>query len=290
MNKREKLAELRHSLAHYGLPPNRVPVALGHAGADAVLGGGLRPGALHEVFACGWSGGGFAAALAMRAAGNSFQRKGGPLFWVRPDYEGLEYGAVSPNGLAELGGDPRQLILVRARKPADALSAASDILSCPHVGALLLELEGMPKCLDLVASRRLAFAASESGVTVILLREGAQAEPSAALTRWQVKSAPSRAGDEDWGNPVFDAHLVRHRLGGLGHFLMQWNPEHAVFVDPLLSQLGSSRRHLAATSSPSNASQEGEENLNHAATSKNIGAVAAAPADRPAYPQERRAV
>ena len=38
----------------------------------------------------------------IRAAGKK------PLFWVRPDYEAMEYGALSPTGLLELGGDPRQ--------------------------------------------------------------------------------------------------------------------------------------------------------------------------------------
>ena len=228
MNKTEKLAELRHSLARYGLPPDRPPITTGHPQVDAVLGGGLRPGSLHEVFAKGWSAGGFAALLALLAAGRK------SLFWIRPDYEAMEYGAVSPNGLLELGGDPRQLILVRTRNAADALSAANDVLACPHVGALLLEVEGMPKCLDLVASRRLALAAGESGVTALLLRNGAQAEPSAALTRWQVTTAPSHPHDDDWGNPVFDAHLIRHRAGGLGNFLMKWNPEDARFqtADP----------------------------------------------------------
>ena len=187
MNNTEKIAELRHSLARYGLPPERPPISLGHPQADSVLGGGLRPGGLHEVFAEVWSASGFAVLLAMLAA------RGKPLFWVRPDFEALEYGAVSPQGLGELGGDPRQLILVRTRKVDDALSAASDILACPHAGALLLEVRGQPKALDLVASRRLSLAASESGVTIILLRQSAHAEPSAALTRWQVASAPSRS-------------------------------------------------------------------------------------------------
>jgi protein ImuA len=244
MNKKTKLAELRHLVARYGLPPDRAPVPLGHAGADAVLGGGLAPGALHEVFASGWSAGGFAVLLALLAA------KAKPLFWVRPDYEAMEYGGLSPNGLLELGGDPARLFVVRTRNAADALSAANDILACPHVGALLLEVEDNPRCLDLVASRRLAFAAQESGVTAVMLRCGADAQASAALTRWQVASAPSHADDDDWGAPVFDARLVRHRLGGLGHFLMYWNPEHACFAaDP--------------------------------------GAVAAAAFDRPADPQER---
>jgi protein ImuA len=72
-------------------------------------------------------------------------------------------------------------------------------------------------------------AAGESGVSTILLREQAMAAPSAALTRWDVASAPSRGDDDDWGNPVFDAQLTRHRAGGLGAFRMQWNPEHAAF-------------------------------------------------------------
>jgi protein ImuA len=216
------LAELRHSLARYGLLHDRSPVPLG-AAVDGVLGGGLRPGALHEVFASDWGSNGFGVLLAMLAAGTR------TLFWVRPDYEAMEYGALSPTGLLELGGDPRRLVMVRTRNPADALSAAGDILACPHVGALLLELEGAPKCLDLVASRRLVLAAEESGVTVVMLRPGATPEPSAALTRWQVASAASSPADDDWGNPAFDARLVRHRLGGRGHFLLTWNPEHGCF-------------------------------------------------------------
>ena len=223
MNKSAKLAELRHSLARYGLPPDRAPIPLGHPQADAVLGGGLRPGSVHEVFAQGWCAGGFAALLALLAAGKK------TLFWVRPDYEAMEYGALSPNGLLELGGEPAQLIQVRTRNASDALSAANDILACPHAGAVLLEMEGMPKCLDLVASRRLALAAGESGVTVFCLRNSARAEPSAALTRWQVTSAPSHPNDDDWGNPIFDTRLTRHRAGGLGNFLMRWNLQHACF-------------------------------------------------------------
>lgn len=215
---------------------------------DGVLGGGLRPGALHEVFAQDWNAGGFAVLLAMLAAGTK------PLFWVRPDYEAMEYGALSPQGFLELGGNPYQLVMVKSRGPADALSASNDILACPHVGALLLEIGGKAKCLDLVASRRLVLAAEANGVTAVMLRAGAIPEPSAALTRWQVASAPSSPADDDWGDPVFEAQLVRHRLGGLGRFLLTWNPEHGCFdtADP--------------------------------------GAVAAAPADRQAYPQARRAV
>ena len=224
MNKSERIAELRHLVARHGLPADRLPIPLGHPQADAVLGGGLKPGALHEVFACDWGAGGVATLMAIQLARQK------PLFWVRSDYAALEYGAVSPHGLLELGGAPANLLVVRTRNAATALSAAADILACPHAGALLLEIEGRPKALDLVASRRLSFAADESGVPVILLREGADEQPSAALTRWQVRSAASHPHDDDWGNPVFDAELIRHRAGGLGRFLMQWNPNDACFT------------------------------------------------------------
>lgn len=248
MNRSAKLAELRHSLARYGLPPDRPPRATGHPQADAVLGGGLRTGTLHEIFAGGWSAGGFALLLAMLAA------RGKTLFWIRPDYEAMEYGAISPNGLAELGCDPKALILVRTKNAADALCAAGDILACSHVGAVLLEVAGMPKCLDLVASRRLAFAASESGATILALRNGADPAPSAALTRWQVTSAPSHKDDDDWGNPVFAAELIRHRLGGLGSFFMKWDSANVCFE------------------------------------TADISAVVSAPARRPFHTQARRAV
>ncbi|HKU54961.1 MAG TPA: hypothetical protein VJP60_06325, partial [Rhizomicrobium sp.] len=155
---------------------------------------------------------------------------------------------------AELGGDPRHLILVRTKNAADALCAANDILACGHVGAVLLEVEGMPKCLDLVANRRLAFTAGESGVTLLLLRNGAVPAPSAALTRWQVTSALSHRDDDDWGNPVFAAQLIRHRLGGVGNFLMRWDVQNACFE------------------------------------TANPGAVVSAPAGRPIHTQEWRAV
>jgi protein ImuA len=213
MNKCQKIEDLRHFLARYGLPPDRSPLPLGALGADRALGGGLMPGALHEVYAADWAAGSFAACLAIRAAGNK------PFFWVRPDYEALEYGALHAQGVAELGGRPENLFLIRTPNAAEALAAAADILACPHAGN--------PKVLDLVAGRRLNFLAAESGVTVIALREGAEVMPSAAQTRWQIASAPS--GDDDWGMPSFSAALSRNRLGPTGHWHLRWNPADGFF-------------------------------------------------------------
>jgi protein ImuA len=245
MNECEKIAGFRQFLARYSLPQARPFLPLGVAAADQALGGGLIAGALHEVYAADWTAGGFAACLAILAAGSK------PLFWVRPDYEPLEYGALYAQGLAELGGHPENLFLVRTANAAEALSAANDILACPHVGALLLEISGQPKALDMVAGRRLNFIAGETGVTPILLREGAEALPSAALTRWHISSAPSQMtslGGEDWGLPSFKAELVRNRLGPAGSFHLTWNPENGLFREPAREQYAPYPGHMAAAS------------------------------------------
>ncbi len=84
MNKCTKIAKFRHYWPRFGLPPpDRAPIALGHPQADAVLGGDLRPGAQHEVFAGVWSPSGFAVLLALLSA----RKK--PFFWMRPGYEAL---------------------------------------------------------------------------------------------------------------------------------------------------------------------------------------------------------
>jgi protein ImuA len=223
MNKQEKLADLRHFLSRYGLPPGRPAVPLGVTEVDAVLGGGLRPGAQHEIFAQDWGASGFTACLAIRAMGKK------PLFWIRTDYAAMEYGALSATGFLELGGDPEKLLLLRAANNEDALSAAADILACSHMGAVVLELEGEARVLDLAASRRLGLIAEESGVTLFVLREGAEARPSVATTRWQVRSLNARPEDDDWGSPRYLAKLTRHRLGGPGEWIMEWNPQDGSF-------------------------------------------------------------
>jgi protein ImuA len=238
MNKCEKIADLRHFLARYGLPLERPVFPLGAAAADFALGGGLSSGALHEVHAGDWTASGFAACLAIHAAGSK------PLFWIRPDYEALEYGALHAQGLTELGGRPENLFLVKAANTAEALSAAGDILASSHVGALLLEISGHPKALDLVASRRLNFLAAENGVTAILLREGAEELPSAAQTRWRISAAAS--GADDWGAPSFRAELVRNRLGPTGSWHLTWNPDNGLFRESAREHYAPHPGHLAA--------------------------------------------
>jgi protein ImuA len=204
-------------------------VALGHADADAAMQGGLAVGAVHEVFAEGRQSAaatGFIAGLAGRAMARR------PLVWVRQDFTEVESGAVSMSGLAEFGLDPRLLVTVRAPDVDTALRTAADALACDALGGVVLEVWGQARQLDLVASRKLSLAAQMSGVTALLLRVGAEPQPSTAETRWIVRAAHSPPSLAAWGAPLFDAQLVRNRHGPVGRWIMEWKCDECLFEKP----------------------------------------------------------
>jgi protein ImuA len=229
------LATLRDRIerieAHGGALASR-RVALGHAQADAALEGGLAAGTMHEVFAeagrHGAAATGFIAGLTARISARR------PLVWVRQDFSEIEAGALSMHGLAELGLDPRCLVTVRAFDAESALRTAADALACDALGAVVLEVWGSVRQLDLVASRKLTLAAQASGVTGLLLRLAAQPSPSTAETRWIVRAAhsPPQALWSAWGMPVFDAQLVRNRHGPIGRWIMEWKCDECLFSEP----------------------------------------------------------
>ncbi len=155
-------------------------------------------------------------------------------------------------GFAELGLDPRRIVVVRAPDAQKVLRVAADAVACNALGIVVAEIWGETRAFDLVASRKLTLAAMQSGVTAMMLRLAAQPQASTAETRWIVRAAHSPPGSalQAWGVPVFDAHLVRNRHGPAGRWLLEWDCDACVF------------RESAANSQP----------------------LAAAPADRPAPP------
>jgi hypothetical protein len=168
--------------------------ALGDAQAEqrslADILAGLPVNACHEILG---KGKGDAASLfgfgAMLAAMLSAARNDAPCFFVRPLRRGG--GRLYPPGLAGLGIDPARCFSVHAPDLLAALKATADIARSGAAGAVLVEIEGNPRLLDLTASRRLALAAEKAGTTVLLLRMGAREAPGAAYSRWQVTSATS---------------------------------------------------------------------------------------------------
>jgi protein ImuA len=191
---------------------------------------------MHELYAAdtddGPSAAGLAAMLALRTVGRR-----APLFWLRTDEAERRGGVIHAPGLIELGGDPDTLVLGQAPDAKALLRAAADAARCPGLGALIVEAHGKFPGLDLTASRRLALAVEQSGVTLFLLRLEAEPVPSAADTRWAVNAAPSQALEADApGAPTFDIELLRRRSGPAGmRWRLEWNRDRLIFTDPALS-------------------------------------------------------
>ncbi|HEY6917599.1 MAG TPA: hypothetical protein VI381_08165, partial [Allosphingosinicella sp.] len=143
--------------------------ALGAEEADGRLKGGLPSGRLHETISGTAEDDAATAAftllLALRA-----MRAGGSLLWIRHDKGERRSGRLDPHGLAAIGADPARLILAKAPTEKAALQAGLDAARCAGLGALIIEIWGRPRELDLTATRKLAFAAEQSGVTAFLLR------------------------------------------------------------------------------------------------------------------------
>ena len=184
--------------------------------------------ALHEFYAATEADAGptIGAMLAF-AEGRSPQ----PLLWVRQDFVSRERGTPYPPGLREFGLDPARIIFVQGRDAASVLQAGLEGARCAALAAVLVELWGTVRALDLTASRRLALAARASGTPVLMARIAAEPCASAAETRWHVRAAPSRAlAANAPGPPAVTLDLLRHRGGALPDLWhLEWNRDSRSF-------------------------------------------------------------
>ncbi len=242
------LATLRKALVR--LETTRSPeagrVRLGHDEADMVLQGGLACAALHEVFAEGRfsaTATGFVASVARRIADHR------AILWIRQDFAARQAGDLAMTGFAELGLDPRRIVVVFAKNAEMALRIAADGVACRGVGVVVAEIWGETKAFDLVASRKLTLACSESGVTCLMLRLAATPRASTAETRWVVSAAPSPsvAEWEAWGEPVFNVQLVRNRHGSTGQWIMKWVCDECIFSESAIRQSPAHSQSLVAS-------------------------------------------
>jgi protein ImuA len=202
-----------------GLPP-----ALDRGGAVAPLAitaldealpwGGLPLGALNEVVALDrGSALGFAAHALARLA------EGGPVLWC------LARDDLYAPGLAAFGLGPESLILARAGDGTGVLWAMEEGLRSGAFAAVAGEVGA----LSLDAARRLQLAAREGGSGALVLRSAGAALAArgltAAVTRWHVAAAPSRAGDAGVGWARWRVALVRCRGGRHRDWIVEWDDE-----------------------------------------------------------------
>jgi len=201
---------------------------------DHHLNGGIRANGLHEVrcsfvrdFACA---AGFALGLAIQFGKPGCRR----IFWVTDPAASVDSGLPFPDGLSEHGIDPKALVFVRPITLQDALWAADQAARCSDLSAVVLQVKGNPRHLDMTATRRLLLRARKSGVLVCVLRQSGEEEASAAATRWHIEIMPS-GPDPDFEHGLGQTRnvqtLERNRHGQTGQWTLLWNPEARAFED-----------------------------------------------------------
>jgi protein ImuA len=99
-----------------------------------------------------------------------------------------DHGLLYPDGWAQLGIDPRGLLLVRAERPADRLWAVEQSLRSAAFGALLAWL---PEARADALRRLQLAAASAQGLSFLLRPAGAQAQSSPAPLRLLLARPPA---------------------------------------------------------------------------------------------------
>jgi protein ImuA len=211
-------------------------LSIGAPDVDTRLRGGISRHGLHEFFGAAKAESHAAAVFALLLALRLPESDAG-IFWITGDKERQASGRLYPHGLSAMGGNPSKMLLVQAADVRDALRAAADSIRSKAAAAIILEAQGNARLIDLTSTRRLALAAAEAGVLALLVRGDAIPMPSAASTRWQVKSAPSLLlpGNAP-GFATFDISLLRHR-GGTAPFTAKVTWDHATrsFYDAPLS-------------------------------------------------------
>lgn len=214
--------------------PSLLPI--GASDVDSRLRGGISRHGLHEFFGSTKADAPAAAAFALLLAWRLPESDAG-IFWITSDKERQASGRLYPPGLSAMGGEPSKIFLIQVADVRDGLRASADAIRSKAAAAVILEAHGNARLIDLTSTRRLALAAAEAGVLSLLVRGDAVPMPSAASTRWQVKSAPSRPlpGNAP-GFATFDISLLRHR-GGTAPFAAKVTWDHATrsFYDAPLS-------------------------------------------------------
>lgn len=207
-----RLAALRErvrAIENAGRAADREVLSFGIAPVDARLtDGGLVRAALHEAAPATPELGDEAAATLFLAAFAA--RAGGAVLWA------LSRRDLFAPGLAQAGLVPGRVIYAECRDEAEVLAVVEEGLRHGGLGAVV----GEAGRVAMASSRRLQLAAEDSGTPALLLRcwrrrdAGPLGEPSAAVTRWRIGSAPSTSlAVPGVGRARWHVELARQRGG-----------------------------------------------------------------------------
>jgi protein ImuA len=216
-----------------GLAGSSTLFTTGAESLDGTLGGGLPKAALTEIHAPETRDAGAVTGFALALMGRlvNCEQAAGPALWIGTAQAWQEGGFPYSRGLQTMFGmAPQSLLFCEVPKLADALWVAEEAARLTALSAVVLEIRGNPQRLDLTASRRLHARAQQAAKPVLLLRQAALAEPTAAPIRLVVEPAASAPRstldgplDGSIGRPAFAVSVSKSRTGRWGKFILEWN-------------------------------------------------------------------
>ncbi|MEM8811103.1 MAG: hypothetical protein AAGF59_00695 [Pseudomonadota bacterium] len=190
---------------------------------------GLAGNALHEIHGgearIAGAATGFLAGLLTRNQRRADETER-PILWVQGPSSAHETGRLHGPGLYGFGADPGRIILVTARSVGETLWVLEEGFSCAGLQAVVGDLRGDPRALDLTATRRLVLRARKAGRPGFLLRTSAAEAASAARSRWTItpaRSLPLGRYTTGPGRAVWKIDLVKNRDGPIGAWIVEWN-------------------------------------------------------------------
>ncbi len=155
------------------------------------------------------------------------------IVWCWPSAIAAEHGRLYGPGLAALGLDPSQLLIVETRRATETLWAIEEALRS-HAAILVAGVVGSA---DLTAARRLSLATESFATPCLLVTGGSAPSTPAATSRWRVgllppssASAGARSGCKagerggNMSNEAFQAAVTVERWRTVGPWKQEIPP------------------------------------------------------------------
>jgi protein ImuA len=211
---------------------------------DAALGGGLPRAALTEIHGAETRDAGAASGFVLALASRLLALRGpaeatAPVLWIGTAEIFGETGFPYARGLqAMFGIEPETLLFCEAGKLTDALWVAEEAARLKEPAAVVIEVRGNPRQLDLTATRRLHSRTRVAGRPLFLLRQAATPEPTAAPVRLVVEPASSALRETvggplagSIGRPAFTVAISKGSVARSESFTLEWNPDERTFKE-----------------------------------------------------------
>ncbi|WP_245413944.1 hypothetical protein [Fulvimarina endophytica] len=193
-------------------------VSLGEAGVDAALGGGFPASGLSEIHGEAVRDAGCLSGLAAGLASRLGATPGRPVLWITERPALHEAGFPYPLGFHAFAVPAGAMTLVCVRRLEDAIWAAEEAARCAALSLVVLEALGNSRQLGLEGTRRLHVRAEKTGLPLVLMRQSAEPQATAAPFRLRIRPGPARpVGDladqpRLIGAPLFRLAVEKNRF------------------------------------------------------------------------------